>query len=214
MTGQGRALTLERRDDGLAVIRIDVPGEALNTLRGDFAAELEALVAEIAATPEIRAVVVASGKPDGFVAGADVKQLLAVKTATEAAELSRTGQRALDRLAELEKPVVAAIHGACLGGGLEIALAAQARVASTDDKTRLGLPEVQLGLLPGLGGTQRLPRLIGSESALDLILTGKQLDAKRALRAGLVDEIVPPAILFDVAAKLALARANGSDKGR
>jgi 3-hydroxyacyl-CoA dehydrogenase/enoyl-CoA hydratase/3-hydroxybutyryl-CoA epimerase len=208
--GSERALRLERREDGVGVIRIDVPGESLNTLRGRFAEELAEIVAEIASAPEIRAVVIASGKPDNFVAGADVKQLLAVKTANEAAELSRSGQRALDRLAELEKPVVAAIHGACLGGGLEIALAAHARVASTDEKTRLGLPEVQLGLLPGLGGTQRLPRLIGSESALDLILTGKQLDAKRAQRAGLVDEVVPPAIVFDVAVKLALARASGS----
>ena len=214
MTDSNQALTLERRDDGVAVIRIDVPGESLNTLRGNFAAELETLVAEIAGAPEIRAVVIASGKPDSFVAGADVKQLLTVKSASEAAELSRTGQRALERLAELEKPVVAAIHGACLGGGLEIALAAHARVASSDEKTRLGLPEVQLGLLPGLGGTQRLPRLIGAESALDLILTGKQLDAKRAQRAGLVDEVVPPAILFDVAVKFAIGRTNGGDRGR
>jgi 3-hydroxyacyl-CoA dehydrogenase/enoyl-CoA hydratase/3-hydroxybutyryl-CoA epimerase len=209
-----RALRLERREDGVAVIRIDVPGESLNTLRGSFASELEEISAEIAGNPEIRAVVIASGKPDSFVAGADVKQLLAVRTAEEAAELSRGGQRALERVAELQKPVVVAIHGACLGGGLELALAAHARVASSDDKTRLGLPEVQLGLLPGLGGTQRLPRLIGSESALDLILTGKQLDARRALRAGLVDEVVPPAILFDVAVKMAIGRVNGSAGGR
>jgi 3-hydroxyacyl-CoA dehydrogenase/enoyl-CoA hydratase/3-hydroxybutyryl-CoA epimerase len=156
--------------------------------------------------------VLASGKPDNFIAGADIKMLRAMKTANDAAELAKTGRRALDRLASFPKPVVAAIHGACLGGGLELALACASRVASSDDKTRLGLPEVQLGLLPGLGGTQRLPRLVGAEAALDLMLTGKHLDAKRAQRIGLVDEVVPPSILLDVAQKRALALTDGSAK--
>lgn len=204
---EGRALTLEPRDDGVAVLRIDVPGESVNTIRGNFAVELDALLDEIARTDGIRAVVVASGKPEGFVAGADVNQLLTLKSAAEAAELSRSGQRVLSRLAQSKKPFVAAIHGAALGGGLELALACHVRVASNDEKTKLGLPEVQLGLLPGLGGTQRLPRLIGIEAALDLVLTGKQLDGKRAQRIGLVDEVVPASILLEVATKLALARA-------
>jgi 3-hydroxyacyl-CoA dehydrogenase / enoyl-CoA hydratase / 3-hydroxybutyryl-CoA epimerase len=212
--GDERAIRLERRDDGVAVIRIDVPGESVNTLRGAFAAELEAAIDAILGEPALRAVVVASGKPDGFVAGADIKELLAARSAREAAELSRRGQAALVRLAALEKPVVAAIHGACLGGGLELALACHARVASTDETTKLGLPEVQLGLLPALGGTQRLPRLIGTEAALDLILTGKQLDARRAQRLGLVDEVVPKAIVLDVAVKLALGRTAGSAAAR
>jgi 3-hydroxyacyl-CoA dehydrogenase/enoyl-CoA hydratase/3-hydroxybutyryl-CoA epimerase len=202
-----RALKLEPRDDGVAILRIDVAGESVNTIRGNFAVELDALLDEIARTDGIRAVVVASGKPDGFVAGADVKQLLTLTSASEAAELARSGQRVLSRLAESKKPFVAAIHGAALGGGLELALACHARVASTDEKTKLGLPEVQLGLLPALGGTQRLPRLVGVEAALDLVLTGKQLDAKRAQRLGLVDEVVPAPILLEVASKLALARA-------
>ncbi|HTQ07291.1 MAG TPA: fatty acid oxidation complex subunit alpha FadJ [Polyangiaceae bacterium] len=208
------AIRLERRDDGVGVIRIDVPGESVNTLRGPFAAELEAAVAALQADSALRAVVVASGKPDGFVAGADIKELMAAKSAREVSELSRRGQAALGRLAALEKPVVAAIHGACLGGGLELALACHARVASTDEKTKLGLPEVQLGLLPALGGTQRLPRLVGTEAALDLILTGKQLDARRAQRLGLVDEVVPAAIVFDVAVKLALSRTAGPAAAR
>src|SRR6202012_1131708 len=94
-----------------------------------------------------------------------------------------------------------------LGRGLELALACSARVATSDEKTKLGLPEVQLGVLPALGGTQRLPRLIGLQAALDLLLTGKQIDGKRALRAGLIDELVPPSILLEVATKLALERA-------
>lgn len=208
--GSQRAIHLDRREDGVGVIRIDVPGESVNTLRAGFAAELERAIDGVLDDAQLRAVVVASGKPDGFIAGADIKQILSAKGAGDVAELSREGQRALGRLAALDKPVVAAIHGACLGGGLELALACHARVASSDPKTRLGLPEVQLGLLPALGGTQRLPRLIGLEAALELILTGRQLDAGRAKRLGLVDEVVPQAILLDVAVKLALARTTGS----
>lgn len=206
--GGGAALRLERRADGVGVIVIDVPGESVNTLRGDFAEELSKLLDTIDRSADLRAIVVTSGKADGFVAGADIKALLAARHAEDAADLSRRGQRVLDRLAALEKPVVAAIHGACLGGGLELALACHGRVASTDEKTKLGLPEVQLGLLPALGGTQRLPRLVGTEVALDLLLTGKQLDARRAQRAGLVDEVVPRAILLDVASRAALARVG------
>jgi len=212
--GEERAIRLERRDDGVAIIRIDVPGESVNTLRGSFAEELDAAIDAILGDSAIRAVVLASGKPDGFVAGADIKQLLHATSASEVAELSKKGQRALGRLEALDRPVLAAIHGACLGGGLELALACHGRVASTDNKTRLGLPEVQLGLLPALGGTQRLPKLVGAEAALELILTGKQLDARRALRLGLVDEVVPPAILLDVAVKLALGRTTGPAKAK
>jgi len=204
----GAALRLERRADGVGVIVIDVPGESVNTLRGNFAEELATLLDSVDRSADLRAIVVTSGKADGFVAGADIKALLAARRAEDAAELSRRGQRVLDRLAALDKPVVAAIHGACLGGGLELALACHGRVASTDEKTKLGLPEVQLGLLPALGGTQRLPRLVGTEVALDLLLTGKQLDARRAQRAGLVDEVVPRAILLDVAARAALGRVG------
>jgi len=211
------AFSIERKNDGVAIVRIDVPGESMNTLRANFAGELEAVLAEIEAQSEIRAVVIASGKPDGFIAGADIKMLREMRTANDAAELAKTGRRALERIANFPKPVVAAIHGACLGGGLELALACRARVATSDDKTRLGLPEVQLGLLPGLGGTQRLPRLVGAEAALDLMLTGKHLDAKRAQRIGLVDEVVPPPILLSVASKRALELASDakrSERGR
>jgi 3-hydroxyacyl-CoA dehydrogenase/enoyl-CoA hydratase/3-hydroxybutyryl-CoA epimerase len=182
-SGTGAALRLERRGDGVAAIMIDVPGESVNTLRGDFAEELDVILDRIEGSADVRAVVVASGKKEGFVAGADIKQLLLVPNAEAASELSRRGQRVLDRLSALKKPVVAAIHGACLGGGLELALACHGRVASSSETTKLGLPEVQLGLLPALGGTQRLPRLIGSTAALDLLLTGRQLDVRRALRS-------------------------------
>jgi 3-hydroxyacyl-CoA dehydrogenase / enoyl-CoA hydratase / 3-hydroxybutyryl-CoA epimerase len=201
------ALSVEHRADGVAVVRFDVPGERVNTLQVDFAPELERVFAALDREPNVKAVLIASGKPDSFVAGADIKLLNTLERAEQASELSRMGQRALSALLDLRVPIVAAIHGACLGGGLELALACSARVATSDEKTLLGVPEVQLGVLPALGGTQRLPRLVGIRNALDLLLTGQQIDGKRALRMGLIDELVPPAILLEVAARLALAHA-------
>lgn len=203
-------LTQQRRPDGVLVLSFDVRGESVNTLQAHFAAELSQSLSRIEADPEIKAVVFASGKSDSFIAGADIHLLEAVQSAEQASELSRAGQRALGQLQNLRVPVVAAIHGACLGGGLELALACAGRVASSDEKTKFGLPEVKLGVIPGLGGTQRLPRLVGVESALDLLLTGKQIDSQRALRLGLIDEVVQPSILLEVAARAALARAAGA----
>ncbi len=204
---------VERRDDGVAVVLMDVPGATMNTLNARFADEFDALFGELSAADDVRAIVFASGKADSFIAGADISMLEAAKTAADATEISHRGQGALNRIEALDKPVVAAIHGPCLGGGLEVALACHARVASDHRRTKLGLPEVQLGLLPGAGGTQRLPRLIGVQKALDLMLTGKQIDSKRAKRMGLVDEVVPNAILLDVAIETAqkLAGAEAAD---
>jgi 3-hydroxyacyl-CoA dehydrogenase/enoyl-CoA hydratase/3-hydroxybutyryl-CoA epimerase len=171
--------------------------------------EFKALLTELEGDRAIRAVVIRSGKPDSFIAGADIKDFLEIRSALEGETLSRTGQAILDRLDGVPVPVVAAIHGSCLGGGLETALACRYRVASDDPKTVIGLPEVTLGLLPGAGGSQRLPRLIGLARALDLILTGRSLKAKRALEAGLVDEVVPLPLLVPVATKAALALADG-----
>jgi 3-hydroxyacyl-CoA dehydrogenase/enoyl-CoA hydratase/3-hydroxybutyryl-CoA epimerase len=196
-----KTFSIERRDDGVAVVWMDVPGEPVNTLKVSFADEFEELFSELERDGTLEAVVFASKKKDNFLAGADITMLKDCKTAADAVELSRRGQRALDKLAGFRIPVVAAIHGACLGGGLEVALACSARVASDSKKTKLGLPEVQLGVLPGAGGTQRLPRLVGIQSALDLLLTGKQLNGRRAKKIGLVDEVCPPAIVVEVAAK-------------
>ncbi|HEX7451564.1 MAG TPA: 3-hydroxyacyl-CoA dehydrogenase NAD-binding domain-containing protein, partial [Polyangiaceae bacterium] len=207
-SSRSSSLSVEQRADGVAVVRFDVVGEPVNTLQESFASEFSAVFARLAEEPQLKAVVFVSAKPDSFIAGADIKMLRAVSHAEQASELSRTGQRAMSALVRFRVPVVAAIHGACLGGGLELALACTLRVASSDEKTKLGLPEVQLGVLPALGGTQRLPRLVGVQSALDLLLTGKQIDGKRALGMGLIDELVPPAILLEVAVRLALARAS------
>ena len=144
--------------------------------------------------PAVRAVVLVSGKPDNFIAGADIEEFTRAATAEEATRLSCEGQELMNRVAEtLAKPVVAAIHGACLGGGLELALACHWRIATDHPKTQLGLPEVQLGIIPGAGGCQRLPRLIGARAALDMILAGKSERAAKASQLGLVDEVVPPA---------------------
>jgi 3-hydroxyacyl-CoA dehydrogenase/enoyl-CoA hydratase/3-hydroxybutyryl-CoA epimerase len=212
-SGEARsAFRIERRGNGVAIVWMDVPGAKMNTLSAGFADDFDAVFDELERASDVTSVVFASGKKDSFLAGADVTMLDAVKTADEATELSRRGQEALSRIAGFSKPVVAAIHGPCLGGGLEVALACHARVASDHPKTKLGLPEVQLGLLPAAGGTQRLPRAIGVQAALDMMLTGKQVDAKRARKMGIVDEVVRDAIVVDVAIEMAARLASEPKK--
>lgn len=205
---EGSAFRLSVDADGIALLVLDVPGEAQNTLKSTFADEFEGLLTRLESDSSIKAVVLTSGKPDSFLVGADVKMLEKVRSAEEATQLSRRGQQGFDRLAALKVPVVAAIHGPCLGGGLELALACHGRVISDDKKTELALPEVQLGLLPGAGGTQRLPRLIGIAAALDLMLTGKKVKPSKALKLGLVDEVVPKAHLIKAATARALSLAH------
>ncbi|RZQ56440.1 fatty acid oxidation complex subunit alpha FadJ [Pseudidiomarina tainanensis] len=200
-----QAFTLELRDDQVAVIHIDVPGESMNTLKASFAEEVAGVLNQLEQQRDLKGVVVISDKPGSFVAGADISMIDACENAADTESLARQGQAMFDRIEALQVPVVAAIDGACLGGGLELALACHYRVATDSNKTIIGLPEVQLGLLPGSGGTQRLPRLIGIQKALPLILTGKQLRAKQAKKLGIVDDVVPPSILLDAAVKLALS---------
>ena len=200
-------LTLEVQE-GIAVITFDAPGP-VNTLGSGLLREFDAVFTRLETDPAIRAAVLLSGKAESWIAGADIDELVAVTTATEAEALSRTGQRMLDRLAGLRTPVVAAMHGACLGGGLEVALACRWRVLSDHPRSVCALPEVQLGLLPGAGGTQRLPRLIGLQAALDCILTGRTIRARKAKALGLVDDLVHPAILRTVAITRARELAEG-----
>lgn len=197
------AFNLAVSPDNIAIVTIDVPGEKMNTLRAEFVNEVKNLLGELNALNELEGVVLISGKPDNFVAGADIRMIEACQTAGEASQLARAGQQVMAELSSLRVPVVAAIHGACLGGGLELALACHSRVCSDSPQTQLGLPEVQLGLLPGSGGTQRLPRLIGLPGALDMILTGKSLRPRQAKKCGLVDDVVPQSILLATAVSLA-----------
>lgn len=197
------AFTLNVRLDNVAVVSMDVPGEKMNTLKAEFATQVRAILKQIRENKALRGVVFISAKPDNFIAGADINMIGHCRSAQEAETLARQGQQIMSEINALPIPVIAAIHGACLGGGLEMALACHQRICTDDAKTVLGLPEVQLGLLPGSGGTQRLPRLVGVSTALDMILTGKQLRAKQALKAGLVDEVVPHSILLEAAVELA-----------
>jgi 3-hydroxyacyl-CoA dehydrogenase/enoyl-CoA hydratase/3-hydroxybutyryl-CoA epimerase len=198
MEQQTFTLTIE---ENVALLKIDVQGETMNTLKAEFGPELDAILDDLSAQSQLTGMVVYSGKADSFIAGADIGMLDSCDTAADAQKLSQDGHKVFARLAKLPFPVIAAIHGPCLGGGLEVALACDYRVCSNDDKTSLGLPEVQLGLLPGGGGTQRLPKLVGIQKALEMMLTGKQLRPKQALKSGLVDEMVPNSVLLDVAKK-------------
>ena len=201
-------------EDGVAIITIDLQGEPVNkvtaTMRGEFAE----LFGRVEGDTTIKGVVIVSAKPDTWIAGADIDEFLSLSSSADAESLIRGGQALLARLESLRVPVVAAIHGACLGGGLETALACRYRVATDHPKTVLALPEVQLGIMPGAGGTQRLPRLIGLQRALDMILTGRTIRAKKAYQMGLVDELVHPAVLREVAIDRARQLAAGTLHGR
>src|SRR5207237_3192565 len=150
--------------DGVLVVTIDQPGDPVNKVDRMLGTELERMLEMSDRDRSARALVVTSGKPDIFVAGADIEQFLEFKTEKDAENASRFGQRLFNLLEKSRIPVVAAIHGACLGAGLEFALACRYRVCSDHPKTVLGFPEVQLGLIPGAGGTQRLPRLVGARN--------------------------------------------------
>lgn len=176
----------------MAVIRINSPNSKVNTLNKEVQSEFAEVMNEIWANDQIRSAVLISSKPGCFVAGADINMLASCTTPQEATRISQEGQRMFEKLEKSPKPVVAAISGSCLGGGLELALACQYRVATKDKKTVLGVPEVLLGLLPGAGGTQRLPKMVGVPAAFDMMLTGRNIRADRAKKMGLVDQLVEP----------------------
>ncbi|HEU5305612.1 MAG TPA: fatty acid oxidation complex subunit alpha FadJ [Gemmatimonadales bacterium] len=203
-------------ENGIAVVTFDLPGEPVNKLSAAVKSEMEALLTRLQDDTAVRAAVLISGKPDTFIAGADIEEFTALTSQDAAERLSFEGQETVSRVETFRKPIVAAIHGACLGGGLEVALACHYRIATDHPKTVLGLPEVQLGLIPGAGGCQRLPRLIGARAALDLILTGKTERSSTALRLGLVDEVVPRSILRQaaIAAAERLAREGPHQRQR
>jgi len=195
--------------DGLAVITLNDPARPVNVISEALLREMGALIDRLDdGEGGVRAAVIVSEKKGTWIAGADIEEFKHFKTPADAEAASRAGHDLLDRLERLRIPVVAAIDGAALGGGLETALACTYRIASDSPRTKLGLPEVNLGIIPGAGGTARLPRLIGLRAALDLMLTGKQLDARRAMKAGIVDEVVPQPILLEVARRQALALAD------
>src|SRR6266542_1998322 len=207
------AFTLDIADDGLAILTFDLPGEKVNKFSRPVLAELEEVVGRLNGDTRVRSLLIESGKPDVFIAGADVKEFVTAKP-DEVEPGVRQVQALFERVARLGFPTVAAIEGACLGGGTELALACDYRLMSDSKKAQIGLPEVRLGIFPAWGGTTRTPRLVGLAAALDLILTGKQLDAKRARRIGLVDEAVPDAIFEDWSRRFAREKLSSGKPRR
>ncbi len=193
---------VQSRDDGIVVVGIDRAGQPVNALSQDMLIELDHLVERLAIDPP-KGVVFASAKDSGFVAGADIKEFQQFDAKGTVKDALFRGQQVFQKIADLPCPTVAAIHGYCMGGGTELALACRYRVASGDASTRIGLPEVNLGIYPGWGGSVRLPRLVGAPSAMDMMLTGRALSAKAARAIGLVDKVVDKATLEDAAVTLA-----------
>ena len=185
MSETTEALTLTIDEHGIGLAVMDLQGKPMNLLNDELAAPLLALVDRLEQDAGLKGLVIASGKKD-FMAGADVDRLWALTTAQQAFDASMMFKRVLRRIERCGKPVVAAIHGMCLGGGLELSMACHARFVLNDGKARLGLPEVKLGLLPGGGGTQRLPRLVGIQAALQMMGEGADVRADKALAMGLV----------------------------
>ncbi|MFT4248535.1 MAG: 3-hydroxyacyl-CoA dehydrogenase NAD-binding domain-containing protein [Pseudomonas sp.] len=201
------------RDDGVVVLSLDRQDAPVNAFSQDVLLELGDIVERIAIDPP-KGVVIRSAKANGFIAGADLKEFQEFDRRGTVNDAIRRGQSVFQKLAELPCPTVAAIHGFCMGGGAEIALACDYRIASNDASTRIGLPETKLGIFPGWGGSARLPRLIGAPAAMDLMLTGRTVSASAARAMGLVDKVAAPAVLLDGALALALSGATRPFKQR
>lgn len=188
------AVTFEVDTDQIGSLVFDQPDSSVNVLTTPTMEQLDRLLSEAEsriATGKLVAIVVQSGKPGSFIAGADVREIQALSNAREGRDKAHQGQRIFHRLEMLRVPTVAVIDGVCLGGGTELALACDYRVATDRGSTMIGLPETRLGILPGFGGSVRLPRLVGIQNALDIILPGKSVSSGRALRIGLVDRVIP-----------------------
>jgi 3-hydroxyacyl-CoA dehydrogenase/enoyl-CoA hydratase/3-hydroxybutyryl-CoA epimerase len=204
-TGEFQHWQLTRDGDGLEWLTLDRAGASTNTLSAAVMEELRAVLARLAADPP-RGLVIRSGKANGFIAGADVDEFGELKSVDDATALVRRGWAIFQELAATPYPTLALVRGFCLGGGMELALACRYRVAVDEPATRLGLPEVMLGIVPGWGGIKRLPRLTGAPAALDLLLTGRTVDARRARKLGIADECVPPRIMENTARGVLLSK--------
>jgi enoyl-CoA hydratase/carnithine racemase len=205
-----KILSLTVRPDGVAVIRFDDPNQKVNTLTSGLMQEFEDMLSLVQSDARAKAVVLVSGKPGCFIAGADINIMNNAKDAAEVEAVVTRGHKIFDSLANCSKPVVAAIDGVCLGGGLEVALACHYRIASTSPKTTLALPEIQLGLLPGGGGTQRLPKVVGLVEALTMATTGGNVKPQKAKKTGLVDQLADPYALEAAAIQVRELRCSGA----
>jgi len=186
-------------EDRVAILTIDHP--PANALNSPTMADLNSAIDEVAADPNVKAVIITGAGQFAFVAGADINEIAALKTPEEAKEVVLVGQGILNKIENLRKPVICAINAVCLGGGNELAMACHFRIAA--DNARFGQPEMNLGIIPGFGGTQRLPRIVGKSKALEFILTGDMITAQEAFRLGLVNKVVPAGEVVKAAKDLA-----------
>ncbi len=186
-------------DDGVAVLTIDHP--PVNALSTKVLAELSDTLDEIKDDPKVKVVVIAGAGSFAFIAGADINEIMQISDKETGYKLAREGQKIITKLEKLGKPTIAAIHSHCLGGGLELAMACHMRIAG--DRAKLGQPEINLGIMPGFGGSQRLPRIVGKAKAIEMILTGDNISAQEAYRIGLVNKVVPQSDVLKVAKDLA-----------
>ncbi|MEX0813366.1 MAG: 3-hydroxyacyl-CoA dehydrogenase NAD-binding domain-containing protein [Chitinophagales bacterium] len=196
-------VSIDIADNGVATVWLDQKDEKVNKISPEVIELFDGIISDLKNDAKVKAIVLISKKKD-FIAGADIDAFKQVKKPGDFEPITRQGHRILQEMEDSKKPIVAAIHGSCLGAGLEITLACTARMASDDKSTKMALPEVQLGLLPGGGGTQRLPRLVGIQKALDMMLTGKNIFAKPAKRMGLVDRLIHKEALHRAACEFAL----------
>ncbi|MCZ2341423.1 MAG: enoyl-CoA hydratase/isomerase family protein [Bacteroidales bacterium] len=197
-------IAIENRPDGVAVIRLDQPESRVNVLTSAMWSALEDVLVTLSGQMGLRGLVLTSGKPNSFIAGADLKFLANVPAPNDPVvrDLIEQGLKVLDMLESIPVPTCAAVNGPALGGGLEVALACDYRLANADAGVKFGLPEVKLGLIPGWGGTQRLPRIVGLERACGLLLSGEPWTAEEAFQAGLLRQVVSPDTLIETAAIL------------
>lgn len=187
-----KAFQLEVDAEGIATLRFDLPGEKVNKFTVAVLEELERNLDQLSGRKDIKALVIRSGKEDVFIAGADLHMFQGVfNDPQKAQKIMDLGHRTFNKLQQLPFPTIALINGACVGGGLEFALACTYRVATDNPKTSIGLPEVTLGIMPGWGGTQRLPRLVGLEKGVEMIVTGRSVDGMKAWKTKLADALVP-----------------------
>jgi 3-hydroxyacyl-CoA dehydrogenase/enoyl-CoA hydratase/3-hydroxybutyryl-CoA epimerase len=203
MTNTHKHWNLETDSNNIVWLSFDKADASTNTLSGEVIAELSALLDELRAYHP-RALIIRSAKSSGFIAGADVEEFTKIQSTADALAIVRRGWDLMNKIAALPFPTVALINGFCMGGGVEFALACRYRIAVDQPGTRFALPEVMLGILPGWGGVMRLPRVVGPSAALDMMLTGKSIDARRAKKMGLVDASVPPRVMDNSARIIAL----------
>ena len=197
----GSAWTTHIDEQWIAWLRFDLEGEKVNKFTTQVMTELYAALDPLATNQSIKAVVITSGKEDSFIVGADINELATIQDNDDARKKAQAGQQLFNKIAALDVPTVAVIHGPCMGGGLEMSLACDYRLATDHPKTSIALPEVNLGIIPGWGGTQRLPKLIGLPQALTMIMSGKPANGRKAYKIGLVDALVNEAFLEEQAAR-------------